>query len=288
MKWQNREGSRNIEDHRKRRMRRIGGGIGIGTILMVLLGLFLGQDPMSMLNQIQTQSVPDEIAPGNYQSEDVDKPLVQFVSVVLKDNEDVWSKLFRENFNKEYPQPKLVIYSGMDRSGCGVAQTATGPFYCPADQKVYLDLSFFREMKSRFNAPGDFAMAYVVAHEIGHHVQNLFGITDQVARKRAQMSKRDGNRMSVRLELQADYLAGVWAHHNQKMNHILEKGDVEEAVNAAASVGDDRIQKSAGSYVMPDAFTHGTSEQRVRWFMKGLQSGDMRGGDTFSVPYERL
>ncbi len=287
MKWQNREGSRNVEDHRGRRMRRIGGGIGIGTVLLLLLGLFLGQNPMSILNQIQTQPVP-ETSPGNYQADDVDKPLVDFVSVVLKDNEDVWNKLFRENYGKDYPEPKLVLYSGMDRSGCGVAQTATGPFYCPADQKVYLDLSFFREMKSRFHAPGDFAMAYVISHEVGHHIQNLFGITDKVARQRSRMSKRDGNRLSVRLELQADYLAGVWAHHDQKMKNILEEGDLEEAIRAAASVGDDRIQKSAGSYVIPDAFTHGTSEQRVRWFTKGLRSGDMNGGDTFSVPYNQL
>jgi len=212
-----------------------------------------------------------------------DDELAEFVKVVLKDTEDVWHGLFREQLNSEYREPVLVLYSRQDRSACGFASAATGPFYCPADQKLYIDLSFYQELQTRFRAPGDFAMAYIVAHEVGHHVQNLLGITQQMEMERRRISEQQYNQLSVRLELQADFMAGVWAHHAQQMKNILEQGDIEEAMGAAAAVGDDRIQREARGYVVPDSFTHGTSEQRMRWFRKGLETGDLSQGDTFNA-----
>jgi len=203
--------------------------------------------------------------------------------VVLKDTEDVWNKLFREQFGKEYQEPKLVLFSGSVESACGFAQSATGPFYCPADQSVYIDLSFYDDMKTKLNASGEFALAYVIAHEVGHHIQNLLGIINEVQQQKRSLSQADGNNLNVRLELQADFLAGVWAHHADKMKNILEDGDIENGMNAAAAVGADRMQMKARGYVVPDSFTHGTSEQRVRWFKKGITNGAINEGDTFSA-----
>lgn len=281
MKWQNRERSQNVDDRRRRKRRNVGGGIGIGTILLVALGLLLGQDPGQILQQVQQQSSPASYESTTTSAED--DALAQFVSVVLKDTEDVWTKLFREELGRRYSKPILVLFSGSVQSACGSASAATGPFYCPGDQKLYIDLSFYQELKNKFRAPGDFAMAYVVAHEVAHHVQYLLGISEKVQRKRRQVSKKESNQLSVRMELQADFMAGVWAYHAQKMKNILEDGDLEEALQAASAVGDDRIQKRTRGYVVPDGFTHGSSEQRMRWFSKGLKTGDVSQGDTFSA-----
>jgi predicted metalloprotease len=205
-----------------------------------------------------------------------------FVSAVLGETEDVWSEIFSQR-GQTYQRPHLVLFSGEARSACGLADAATGPFYCPGDQKVYLDMSFFQELEQRFGSSGDFARAYVIAHEIGHHVQNQLGIMAKVDRLRDRLSESEYRKVSVRLELQADFFAGVWAHHAEKSRHILEEGDVAEALNAASAIGDDRIQKQTQGYVVPDAFTHGTSEQRVRWFTKGLKTGDLQQGDTFNA-----
>ena len=282
MRWQGREESTHVEDRRGgMRGRVIGGGIGLGTIVIALLYTFLtGEPPTDVLQQ---QMPPVQQTPATHQPTAKDDELADFAKVVFKDNEDVWSDIFRNQLHRNYRFPTLVLYDGYTQAACGMAQSAMGPFYCPADEKVYLDLSFYRDLRNKFGASGDFAMAYVIAHEVGHHVQKLLGITDQVERMRLRMSKRDFNRLSVRLELQADFLAGVWARHIQKMKHVLDEGDIEEAVRAAAAVGDDRIQKRSMGYVVPDAFTHGTSEQRVRWFLKGYRTGDLRQGDTFNA-----
>jgi uncharacterized protein len=217
------------------------------------------------------------------------EPLRQFVSVVLADTEDVWNSLLPKEIGRSYEPPRLVLFSGQVESACGFASAASGPFYCPGDNKVYLDLAFFDEMKRKFGAPGDFAMAYVVAHEVGHHVQDQLGLSDKVHQARSRVSQEEYNALSVRLELQADYLAGCWAHHAQRTKNILEKGDVEEALNAANAIGDDTLQKRAQGYVVPDSFTHGTSAQRARWFKRGLESGDVKGMNAlFELPYERL
>lgn len=279
MRWQNREQSSNVEDRRGRTIKRVGGGIGIGAILMAVFALIMGENPLNVLQQVTNQQT-EEVATGTNKQDEV---LTQFVGVVLKETESVWSKVFREQLNEQYIEPKLVLYSGEDNTGCGYAQSTTGPFYCPADQRVYIDLSFYEELQSRFKAPGDFAMAYIIAHEVGHHVQNLLGITTEVENQRRRLSEADGNKLSVALELQADFLAGIWAHYTQKMENLLEKGDLEEALNAASSVGDDRIQMEARGYVVPDAFTHGTSAQRMFWFKKGYETGDINQGDTFKA-----
>jgi predicted metalloprotease len=213
----------------------------------------------------------------------------QFAATMLADTEDIWAKLFND-MNRQYVDPKLVLFSNSTQSGCGFASQATGPFYCPADSKVYLDISFFDEMKNRFNAAGDFAQAYVIAHEVGHHVQHLLGITNKVDAQRSRLSEREMNKLSVKLELQADFLAGVWAHYEQQLQNpkfnanVIQSGDINEALNAANAIGDDRLQKESQGYVVPDAFTHGTSEQRIYWFKKGYESGDINDGDTFSDP----
>lgn len=284
MRWQGRQGSRNVEDRRGQGggMRRIGGGIGIGTILVALLIFILGGDPMSYLEGSGGTgvAVPEsQSAPSATPNDE----LGQFVSVVLKDTEDVWNKLFREQLGRDYREPTLVLFTGQVQSACGYNSAATGPFYCPADQKVYIDLSFYQQLKNRFGAPGDFAMAYVVAHEIGHHVQNLLGISSQVQQQRGRVSETKYNDLSKRLELQADFLAGVWAHHGQRMKNFLEKGDLQEALRAAEAIGDDRIQMQTRGYVVPESFTHGSSEQRMRWFTKGVETGDLNQGDTFSA-----
>lgn len=281
MRWQGRQGSGNVEDRRGRGGLAIGGGIG-GVIVLVLTLLF-GGNPSDILNGGGGgQPAAEQGASGNTAAQDEQG---QFVSVVLKDTEDVWNKLFREQLGQEYQEPTLVLFSGRDQSGCGTATAATGPFYCPADRKVYIDLSFYDQLRSRFKAPGDFAMAYVIAHEVGHHIQNQLGISGQVHQQQQQLGKAEANALSVRLELQADFLAGVWAHHAQEMKNILETGDIEEALGAANAIGDDRLQMESQGYVVPDAFTHGTSEQRMYWFKKGFQTGDINQGDTFKESF---
>ncbi len=278
MRWLGRRESSNVEDRRGGGTSRKVVGGGVGTIFIVLLIYLLGGDPSSFLNM----QGGEQSSVGTYQGTQQEDELAKFVAVVLGDTEDVWNHLFQQA-GRTYREPKLVLYSEAVQSACGFSSAATGPFYCPGDERVYLDLSFFQDMLKRLNAEGDFAMAYVVAHEVGHHVQNLLGITDRMMELRNQLSQRDFNQYMVRLELQADFLAGVWAHHAERMSKILEEGDIEEAMNAASAVGDDRIQKQTQGYVVPDAFTHGTSEQRMRWFYKGFQTGDINQGDTFSA-----
>ena len=275
MKWLGRERSGNVDD--RRGMSRPAAGLGIGGIIVVVIYMFLGGDSAELANilqQQQTSNAPNTAVDPN------DEDAV-FVSVVLKDTEDVWEKIFREQFGKEYRKPTLVLFDGAVESACGFQQSATGPFYCPTDEKLYIDLSFYRLLKERFNAPGDFAMAYVVAHEVGHHVQHLLGTSDQVHQQRQQLSEKDGNKLSVMLELQADFYAGLWAHHADAMKGILEPGDIEEALTAASAIGDDKLQQQSGGSLVPDAFTHGTSEQRMHWFNKGYTTGSLEQGDTF-------
>jgi|AMWB02.1.fsa_nt_gi hypothetical protein len=277
MLWKGRRESSNVEDRRGRVPKAAVGG-GIGTIVIALVIYLLGGDPSQLLNVTQQGSSETETS---YQATAEENELAKFVSVVLADTEDVWQEQFRKS-GSTYENPKLVLYSGSVESACGMSGAATGPFYCPADHKVYIDLSFYNELRDRFRAPGDFAMAYVIAHEVGHHVQTLIGINDKVMALRSRASEAEFRKYLVRLELQADYLAGVWAHHAEKMK-LLEEGDIEEAMNAASAVGDDRIQKNAQGYVVPDSFTHGTSEQRKRWFLKGFKAGDLSEGDTFTA-----
>ena len=277
MLWKGRRQSANVEDRRGRSPKVMVGG-GIGTIVVILAIYFLGGDPTQLLNNVQIED-SQTIAP--YQGTAEENELSQFVSVVLADTEDVWAELFRKA-GAEYSYPKLVLYSGSVQSACGFSGAATGPFYCPGDYKLYIDLSFYDELQQRFKAPGDFAMAYVIAHEVGHHVQTLLGIMEKVTSLRSKLSDEEFNKYLVCLELQADYFSGVWAHYAKRMN-VLEEGDLDEALNAASAVGDDRIQKNTQGYVVPESFTHGTSEQRKRWFDKGFRSGDLKGGDTFNA-----
>lgn len=278
MRWLGRRQSTNIEDRRGAVPRRVVGG-GCGTIVIILIVWLLGGNPLELLNNMSSS---DQASSSNYQATEAENQLAQFVAVVLGDTEDVWSTIFRQEGNT-YREPKLVLYTEAVQSACGFSSAATGPFYCPADEKLYLDLSFCEELQHRFKAPGDFALAYVIAHEVGHHVQNLLGINERFMAMRSRVSQRQFNHLMVQLELQADFFAGVWAYHAQKMKNILEEGDIEEALNAASAVGDDRIQKQTQGYVVPDAFTHGTSEQRMRWFTKGFKTGDIRQGDTFAA-----
>lgn len=282
MKWRGRESSRNVEDRRGGGYKTIGGGLGIGGLIVIGIIYLLGGDPSVLIDQVQIGSGQEQVlSPEQQQQQD---ELAQFVSVVLKDTEDVWHEVFREQLDGVYTEPTLVLFSRAVQSACGSASAATGPFYCPGDQKLYIDLTFYQELKDRFGAPGDFAMAYVVAHEVGHHVQNLLDITDQIDAQRGRLSQEEYNKLSVKLELQADYLAGVWAHHANEMKQILEQGDIEEALNAANAIGDDRLQEQAQGYVVPESFTHGTSEQRMRWFRKGYESGLIKEGNTFNTP----
>ncbi len=278
MRWKTRRKSSNIED---RRGMRPGGGMklggGLGTIVLILAALYFGFDPTPLLQVVNSPpSVQQPGATGEPQND----PAAEFVAVVLADTEDIWSSLF-QSAGRRYQEPKLVLFSGGVQSACGMASAAVGPFYCPGDSQVYIDLVFFRDLKDRFGAPGDFAQAYVIAHEVAHHVQNELGISKQVQRLRQQVSETESNALSVRTELQADCLSGVWTHHADRAKQILERGDIEEALNAATAIGDDRLQKQARGYVTPDSFTHGSSAQRVRWFKKGLESGDMNSCDTF-------
>ena len=275
MRWQGRRQSMNVEDRRGMPVGRIALGGGAGLIVLLIAVLF-GADPRALLQQLQEPSTTTEPQVDPAQDE-----LAAFSSTILAETEDVWNEEFRQ-MGRTYVEPHLVLFSDRVESACGLAGAAVGPFYCPTDSKLYLDLSFFQVMRDRLGAPGDFAQAYVIAHEVGHHVQNLLGISKKVSALQARVSEAEANQLSVRLELQADFFAGVWAHHTQKMRAILEQGDIEEALNAAAAIGDDRLQQESRGVVVPDAFTHGTSEQRVRWFRKGLETGDIRQGDTFA------
>lgn len=285
MLWQGRRQSGNIEDRRGFSGRGMAVGGGIGTIIIAAVIYLLGGDPSAIMDQQQSTAPSEQTQAPNKANDEAG----QFAAVVLADTEDIWSKLF-SNMNRQYTDPVLVLFTDGTQSGCGFASQATGPFYCPADSKVYLDVSFFNEMKERFNAAGDFAQAYVIAHEVGHHVQHLLGITNQVDAQRGKISEKEANKLSVKLELQADFLAGVWAHYEQQMQDpklnkdIIQAGDIEEALNAANAIGDDRLQKESQGYVVPDAFTHGTSAQRIYWFKKGYESGDINDGDTFNDP----
>ena len=296
MKWKGRRQSSNVED-RRGQSGSGGGGRGLNPLLLgslfkilfsktglVLVGLFLlfsfitGNNPLSLLgNFFEGGGAPAETS-SPYQGTAKENELALFSATILANTEDVWNGMI-----DNYREPTMVLFTRSVSSACGSASSATGPFYCPGDEKLYLDLSFFDDMERKLNAPGDFAQAYVIAHEVGHHIQNLMGITDKAQQLRGQMSKKEYNQYSVRIELQADFLAGVWAHHSQEMTQMMEAGDLQEALNAAQAIGDDRLQKQSSGRVVPDSFTHGTSEQRMRWFKKGFESGDLRLGDTFSA-----
>jgi len=279
MLWQGRRESDNVEDARGSGGggRLVLGG-GIGTVVLVVLYLLLGGDPQALFNSQQAQ-LPQT---AQYDSQAPRDEASKFVAVVLADTEDAWNEIFRQ-MGREYQEPRLVLFTDMIQSGCGFASGATGPFYCPQDRRVYIDLGFFRELQQRLGAGGDFAEAYVIAHEVGHHVQNLLGISDRVQAMRRRVSEAEYNQLSVRLELQADFLAGVWARYADRTKHVVEAGDIEEAIRAANAVGDDRLQSRSRGYVVPDSFTHGTSEQRVRWFRRGYETGDVSQGDTFNT-----
>jgi len=273
MRWQGGRESENVEDRRGMPGPMVLGG-GLGTLVLVVVVMLLGGDPRVILQLLNQAPPPAQMAPQNPGgAAPAEDELTQFVRVVLADTEDVWRKQF-QLAGRQYQDPKLVLFSGQTQSACGFAQAAVGPFYCPADEKVYLDLDFFRELETRFAAPGEFPHAYVIAHEVGHHVQNLVGWSNQVHYAQQRADQVEANKLSVRLELQADYLAGVWAHHAEKARHFLERGDVQQALDAAAAIGDDNLQKAARGYVVPDSFTHGSSKQRVRWFRQGLETGD--------------
>lgn len=285
MRWRTGRRSANIEDRRGMRVSRgipLRGGLkggGIGTIVLVLVAMYFGIDPTMLLQGSQS------VAPGPAATQSIppqQQQLAGFISVVLADTEDTWHQLFKQQ-NKSYQEPKLVLFSNAVQSACGMGEAAMGPFYCPGDQKVYIDLSFYDDLKSRHGAPGDFAQAYVVAHEIGHHVQTLSGISTRVHAQKRQLNKVQANALSVRQELQADCYAGIWAHHAQRTRNILETGDIEEALNAATAIGDDRLQKQARGYVTPESFTHGSSKQRVHWFNVGFRHGEVARCDTFQA-----
>jgi len=280
MRWIGGRQSSNVDDRRGVSAGGVAAGGGVIAVIFFILRALLGGSgddtniPIQIPGQSQEMSAEEKAA---------DDKRAEFVSVVLGYTEDVWNQLFAQN-GSQYREPRLVLFRGSVQSACGFASAASGPFYCPGDGEVYVDLSFYQELETRFQAPGDFAMAYVIAHEVGHHIQNLLGTSDKVHRLRQQLSEGEYNKYSVMLELQADFLAGVWAHHAQQMKNILEAGDIDEALNAANAIGDDRLQKQSQGYVVPESFTHGTSQQRIYWFKKGFQTGDMRQGDTFNDP----
>ncbi len=284
MRWRGERQSDNVEDRRGMRVSRgakVGGISGLGLVAIVVVSLLLGVDPTMVLQQVG-QGLPSSTTIEESAQPAANDDMRNFVAVVLAETEDVWNEQF-SNAGRTYQEPKLVLFSGAVDSACGFAQSATGPFYCPADQKVYLDLAFFDELHSRFGASGDFAQAYVIAHEIGHHVQRQLGIIQKVTQLQARSSAADKNKLNVLLELQADCLAGMWAHQAQKKRDILEEGDLEEGINAASAVGDDRIQKKTQGYVVPDSFTHGSSAQRVSWFKRGFEQGNFQACDTFNA-----
>lgn len=276
MKWRGRSGSGNILDRRGMSRGGMVAGGGIGTVVIVIIILLLGGDPSQLLN-----TTPGDSGNEQFSTTAEEDSMAQFVSVVLKDTEIIWEKIFSES-GSSYRKPTLVLFRGEVQSACGFASAASGPFYCPADEMVYIDLSFCEQLRTKFGAHGDFAIAYVIAHEIGHHVQNLLGILGQVNDQRSRMSETRANQLTVRLELQADFLSGMWAHYAQQLLNTLEAGDPEEAMNAAAAVGDDALQMKSQGRIVPDAFTHGSSEQRKEWFRKGFKTGDIKQGDTFT------
>lgn len=276
MRWQGRRESDQVEDRRGS-----GGGLilkgGIGSIVIGIIYLLLGGDPATILNNVVEQQQTQTTAAPHSEAEE---KLASFSKVVLADTEDVWSAIFKER-NETYRNPTLVLFTDQTKSGCGLSSAATGPFYCPADEKLYVDLSFFSELDSRFGAPGEFAMAYVIAHEVGHHVQQLMGVFEKIEQERQKSSKTGYNKFSVKTELQADFYAGVWANRNQQMKNFMESGDLESALNAANAIGDDQLQQRNGGTIVPDAFTHGSSQQRMYWFKKGFETGDIKQGNTF-------
>lgn len=286
MRWRLGRRSSNVEDRRGARVRmprgRRAAGGGIGLLVIIIIAILLGADPSKLLQDASYVESPSTSSYDQTRTSSAANELVDFVSVVLADTEDTWNDIFR-SYNARYQEPKLVLFTGAVDSACGFAQSAMGPFYCPRDQKVYIDLSFYQDLKYKLGAPGDFAQAYVIAHEVGHHVQNLLGISDQVYNARRRSSEAESNRLSVMQELQADCFAGVWANNADRARDILEEGDIEEGLNAASSIGDDRLQKQSKGYITPDSFTHGSSEQRVRWFKIGLQSGDINSCNTFEA-----
>lgn len=280
MKWMGRRESGNVDDRRGMSGGKMIAGGGVIGIIIVLVNLFMGGDPTAAIDQVQRMQNQStgEAQPLTKEDEEMGR----FVKVVLADTEDVWHQIFEEN-GKTYEEPQLVLFRNSVETACGGASSASGPFYCPGDQKVYMDLAFFEELKSRFGAEGgDFAIAYVIAHEVGHHVQNLLGTSSQMRRDQQGLTESEANKLSVALELQADFYAGLWAHYGEKKNHFLEAGDIEEALSAANAVGDDAIQKKMQGQVFPDSFTHGTSEQRMYWFKRGFETGDISKGNTFA------
>ncbi|MFM9946107.1 MAG: neutral zinc metallopeptidase [Bacteroidia bacterium] len=279
MKWIGRRQSSNVEDRRGMSGGKIAFGGGIIGIIVIVINLLMGGDPSEVLNQLQQQTTQQQSSASIDPAED---EMAKFVSVALADNEDIWKTIFEEN-GMQYEEPILVLFRNATESGCGNASSSIGPFYCPADKKIYIDLSFMEELKTKFGAKGgDFVLAYVLAHEVGHHVQNLLGTSSKVQQKKSNLNESEANKLSVALELQADFYAGVWANRNQKMNNVLEDGDIEEALSAAGAVGDDAIQKKMQGQVVPDAFTHGSSAQRIEWFTKGYNTGDINEGNTFN------
>ena len=278
MRWEGRRESQNIEDRRGMRFGRAG-GIGLGTIVLALVAAYFGVDPSVVLQGTQPSQQAQQVP---YEESADEARLREFVSVVLADTEDAWGAIFSAA-GRTYEQPTLVLFSGAAQSACGFAQAAVGPFYCPGDRKVYIDLSFYQDLQKRFGAPGDFAQAYVVAHEVGHHVQTLLGISERNMAARQRASEAEANALSVRQELQADCFAGIWAHSADRSRQLLEAGDVEEGLNAAAAIGDDRLQKQARGHVAPESFTHGSSEQRVRWFKRGFETGAVDSCDSFAA-----
>lgn len=279
MLWQGRRQSTNVDDRRGIGAGGFAVGGGILGVLALIINMFLGGD----VDPTVLQQLPGQQRQLSAEEQAAEDERANFVKVVLADTEDVWNQLFAQS-GQDYPEPTLVLFRDGVQSGCGSASAQTGPFYCPADQKLYIDLSFYEDLQNRFQAPGDFAMAYVVAHEVGHHIQTITGTSEKLARARQSMGQTEYNRLSVKMELQADFYAGVWAHHAQRMKNILESGDIEEALNAANAIGDDRLQREAQGRVTPDAFTHGTSAQRMYWFKKGFETGDLSQGDTFNAP----
>ncbi len=280
MLWKGRRQSENIEDRRGLTGRGVALGGGLGALAIAVIVLLLGGNPEEVMQNLQTAQPQGQEQARVLTAEE--KELGEFVGVILADTEDVWNQVLRQE-GMEYREPKLVLFSQATDSACGFAQSATGPFYCSGDEKVYIDLAFFQEMQQKLGARGDFAWAYVIAHEVGHHVQNLLGVMQQANERMQGVSREEANRVLVRLELQADFLAGVWAHHAQRMKNLLQEGDIEEGMNAASAVGDDRIMKQQQGTVVPDAFTHGTSAQRMRWFTLGFKTGDLNQGDTFAA-----
>jgi predicted metalloprotease len=280
MRWKTGRRSSNIEDRRGRRAGPVAFKGGIGTIVLVLAAsYFLGINPLDILMMQTGTGTGGEQT--DWQPSPEEQQMADFVSVVLADTEDTWREIFRQS-GKTYQEPDLVLYTGAVQSACGTGSAAMGPFYCPGDRKVYIDLAFFDELRRRHGAPGDFAQAYVIAHEVGHHVQNLLGISDRVRSAQRGLGTAEANALSVKLELQADCFAGLWGNHAERSRQVLEEGDIEEALNAASAIGDDRLQKESGGYVVPETFTHGTSRQRVEWFRRGIERGDIGSCDTFA------